>query len=287
MTIVTDFSAKPDTPVSGRKPSARVPLPKTLAKTLPKKLLVIGIGLIVPAALLALWQTAVVRGWVAEQLLPPPSLVLLSIRELWQSGDLQSHILITLQRIGWSLVLGGAGGLALGFAMGLSRTLRIYIQPTFLVVAQLPVIGWIPLLIILLGIGESLKIAAITLAVFVPFAVNTSRGMAQVPGSLIEVARAYHFNRSQTFFRVILPGALPELFAGLRQGVMQAWLSLVFIELLASSEGIGYLMVWGRQLLQMDLVVVGMLVIGAFGFGFELLLAYLEKRLLVWRRAWN
>lgn len=260
---------------------------RSLPKTLSKKLLVAGLGLIVPSIVLAFWQIAVTRAWVAEQLLPPPSLVLLSVKELWETGDLQSHILITLQRIGWSLLLGGALGLALGFAMGLSRILRTYIQPTFLVVAQLPVIGWIPLLIILLGIGESLKIAAITIAVFVPFAVNTSRGMAQVPGSLIEVARAYHFTRGQTFFRVILPGALPELFAGLRQGVMQAWLSLVFIELLASSEGIGYLMVWGRQLLQMDLVVVGMLVIGAFGFGFELLLAYLEKHLLSWRRAWN
>jgi sulfonate transport system permease protein len=103
----------------------------------------------------------------------------------------------------------------------------------------------------------------------------------------VEVARVYRFNRWQTFFRVILPGALPELFAGLRQGVMQAWLSMVFIELLASSEGIGYLMVWGRQLLQMDLVVVGMIIIGAFGLFFEMLLAALEKNLLGWRRAWT
>ena len=80
---------------------------------------------------------------------------------------------------------------------------------------------------------------------------------------------------------------MPALFAGFRQGIMQAWLSLVFIELLASSEGIGYLMVWGRQLLQMDLVVVGMIVIGAFGLGIELVLAFLEKHLLSWRRAWT
>jgi sulfonate transport system permease protein len=245
------------------------------------------IGLIVPLIVLTVWQFAVTRGWLAEQLLPPPSLVAQSFQELWESGDLQANIAISVQRIGWSLLIGGSIGWALGFAMGLSRILRTYIQPTFLVIAQFPVIGWIPLLIVFLGIGEGLKISAITIAVVVPFAVNTARGMAQIPFRLLEVARVYRFNRRQTFFRVVLPGALPALFTGLRQGIMQAWLSLVFIELLASSEGIGYLMVWGRQLLQMDLVVVGMILIGAIGLGIELILTYLEKHLLSWRRAWT
>jgi sulfonate transport system permease protein len=287
MSIVTDFTVKiADRPSKvSRPPAARVRVPS--AAVLAGLLSRIAVGLIVPSAILALWQIAVTHGWLAEQLLPPPTLVLQSLRELWQSGDLQANILSSLQRIGWSLLLGGSSGLALGFALGLSRFLRIYIQPTFLVAAQFPVIGWIPLLIVFLGIGESLKISAISLAVFVPFVVNTSRAMAQVPAPLVEVARVYRFNARQTFFRVILPGALPELFAGLRQGVMQAWLSMVFIELLASCEGIGYLMVWGRQLLQMDLVVVGMIVIGTFGLFFELLLAALEKHFLAWRRAWT
>jgi len=245
------------------------------------------LGLIVPGLVLLLWQIAVMRGWVAEQLLPPPTLVLQSLRDLWQSGDLQTNLLISLQRIGWSLLIGSVAGLALGFSMGLSRILRVYIQPTFLVVSQFPILAWIPLLIILLGIGEALKISAITIAVVVPFAVNTARGMSQVPASLIEVGRVYRFKRGQVFFRIVLPAALPSLFTGLRQGIMQAWLSLVFVELLASSEGIGYLMVWGRQLLQMDLVVVGMIVIGAIGFGIEVLLTCIEKRLLYWRRAWT
>lgn len=273
---------------SGRHSQAWVlPNPGPILASSARRLGLILAGLLVPGALLGVWQIAVTHGWIAEQLLPPPSLVFQSFRELWQAGDLQTHIAISLQRICWSLIIGGGAGLLLGFAMGLSRILRIYIQPTFMVFAQFPVIGWIPLLIVFLGIGEALKISAITIAVVVPFAVNTARGMAQIPPTLLEVARVYRFNARQTFFRVVLPGALPALFAGLRQGIMQAWLSLVFIELLASSEGIGYLMVWGRQLLQMDLVVDGMIVIGAIGLGIELLLARLEKHLLGWRRAWT
>lgn len=96
---------------------------------------------------------------------------------------------------------------------------------------------------------------------------------------MLEVGRVYRFNARQTLTRVVLPAALPSIFNGLRQGVMQAWLSLVFVELLASSEGIGYLMVWGRQLLQLDLVVVGMLATGLIGVMLDGLLHGLEFQL--------
>jgi sulfonate transport system permease protein len=243
-------------------------------------------GALVPLALLALWHAAVSRGWVAEQLLPPPSLVASSFLELWQSGELQSHLLVSLQRVALSVGLGAGLGLPLGMALGASRTFRAYVRPTFEVVAQFPVIGWIPLLMIFLGLTESLKIAAISVGVGIPFVVQTARSLEDVPGGLLEVARAYGFGRAQRLLRVVVPSILPGLFTGLRQGIMQAWLSLVFIELLASSEGIGYLMVWGRQLLQMDLVVVGMAVIAAIGMILEGALGWAERRLLAWRRAW-
>jgi len=100
----------------------------------------------------------------------------------------------------------------------------------------------------------------------------------------LEVARVYRFSPSQVLAKVVLPAAAPSLFTGLRQAVMQAWLSLVFVELLASSEGIGYLIVWGRQLSQPDLVVAGMAVIGAVGVLLDTALRILESRLQGWRR---
>ncbi|KQV85548.1 ABC transporter permease [Rhizobacter sp. Root1221] len=242
-------------------------------------------GAILPALLFALWVTAVQRQWLPEQILPPPSLVWQSLTELWASGELQDHLAISASRVAWSLLIGGSAGLLLGFAMGLSRTVRAYVRPTFDVVSQFPVLGWIPLLIIFAGIDEALKISAVSIAVVVPVAVNTLKGIANIPHTLLEVARVYQFSLPQVVHRVVLPAAAPSLFNGLRQAVMQAWLTLVFVELLASSEGIGYLMVWGRQLAQLDLVVVGMLLIGAVGVVLDLLLRWAEAALQTWRRA--
>ncbi|TJZ77679.1 ABC transporter permease [Chitiniphilus eburneus] len=241
-------------------------------------------GLLLPLALFALWQYAVDRQWLAEQILPPPSLVWQSLGELWHSGELRDHLAISLTRVGWSVLLGGGAGLALGAALGLSRSARAYLLPSFELVAQFPVVGWVPLLIVFLGIDEALKVAAISLAVLVPVTVNTHRGIAGIPRPLLDVGRVYRFTVPQTLWRVVLPAAAPSLFNGLRQGVMQAWLTLVFVELLASSEGIGYLMVWGRQLLQLDLVVVAMLAIGAVGLALDLALRWAESRLASWRR---
>lgn len=244
---------------------------------------VLAAGLVLPALLFALWWTATERGWMPEQILPSPALVGQSLQELWHSGELSTHLAISASRVAWSLAIGGSVGLLLGLAMGLSSTAKAYLFPSFDVVAQFPVLGWIPLLIIFVGIDEPLKIAAISLAVVVPVAVNTLHGVANVPRALFEVASVYRLRLPQVIRRVVLPAAAPSLFAALRQGVMQAWLTLVFVELLASSEGIGYLMVWGRQLMQMDLVVVGMVVIGAVGLALELLLSALEARLQRWR----
>lgn len=241
------------------------------------------LGLLLPLVVLALWQHAYNQAWLPVQILPAPSLVWQTFWELIESGDLQTNLLISLKRIAWSVLIGGGLGLLIGFSVGISRKAYAYIYPTFDVVSQFPVVGWIPLLIIFLGIDEGLKIAAISLAVIVPVTVSTYKGIQNISQSLLEVGQVYVFTNKQTLFRVVIPGALPSIFSGIRQGVMQAWLSLVFVELLASSEGIGYLMVWGRQLLQLDIVFVGIIVIGVVGLILDNSLRFIESRLQVWQ----
>jgi sulfonate transport system permease protein len=243
------------------------------------------VGLLLPLVVLGFWQYAVNHEWVAIQLLPPPELVWQSLRELWESGELTSHMAVSLSRIGWSVLIGSSIGWLLGFLMGLSKTARAYLYPSFEVFTQFPVVGWIPILIIFLGIDESLKIAAVSIAVVVPVTVATYKGISNIPHNLLEVARVYCFSHRQVLLRVVLPAALPSLFSGFRQGIMQDWLALVFVELLASSEGIGYLMVWGRQLMQLDLVFVGVIVIGIVGVTLDITLRWLESRLQSWRHA--
>lgn len=243
------------------------------------------LALVLPAIALAVWHYAFQKQWLPEQILPSPALVWQTTLELIDTHELQDNLWISLKRVAWSVLVGGSIGLFLGFLIGLSRIAHKFIYPTFNLIAQFPVIGWIPLLMIFLGIDESLKIAAISLAVFVPVLVATYRSVLNVPPHLLEVSQVYRFNAWQRFRRVILPSALPNIVSGLRQGIMQAWLSLVFVELLASSEGIGYLIVWGRQLIQPDIIFMAVIVIGIVGFVLDHILSWVERWFSHWQRS--
>ncbi|TWH64104.1 sulfonate transport system permease protein [Azomonas agilis] len=241
-------------------------------------------ALVFPALLLVLWQVAVNRHWVSAQILPPPSLVLESLLQLWHSGDLWRELSISLERVLIGFVLGSAAGLLLGIGMGLSRTLEAYVLPSFQAISQVPVLGWIPLLMMLVGIDESLKYLVIAKAVMVPITLNALAGIRNIPKGYLEVAQVYQLGLAQRLRRVILPAALPSLFTGVRFALTKGWIALVTVELLASSEGIGYLMVDGRQMFQLDLVIVGMLVIGVVGLLLDQGLAWVEMRLQRWQR---
>ncbi|ENW79878.1 hypothetical protein F909_02982 [Acinetobacter sp. ANC 3929] len=243
------------------------------------------LALVLPAIALAVWHYAFQKQWLPEQILPSPALVWQTTLELIDTHELQDNLWISLKRVAWSVLVGGSIGLLLGFLIGLSRIAHKFIYPTFNLIAQFPVIGWIPLLMIFLGIDESLKIVAISLAVFVPVLVATYRSVLNVPSHLLEVSQVYTFSAWQRFRRVILPSALPNIVSGLRQGIMQAWLSLVFVELLASSEGIGYLIVWGRQLIQPDIIFMAVIVIGIVGFVLDHILGWVERWFSHWQRS--
>jgi sulfonate transport system permease protein len=247
--------------------------------------LTVALGAILPGLLFGMWWLAADRHWVAEQILPSPAFVWESLGIVLDSGELQGHVVFSAKRVAWSLLIGGGSGLLLGLAMGLSRSIKAYVFPTFDALAQLPVLGWIPLLIIFVGIEEPLKITAVSISVVVPVALSTLQGIANIPAAMLEVGRVYRFTPWQTLSRIVLPAATPALFTGLRQGVMQAWLSVIFVELLSSSEGLGFFMAYSRSLSQIDMVIVAMFAIGAVGIVIELLLRLIESRLQGWRRS--
>ena len=244
---------------------------------------VASLGLLVPVVLLALWQLAAKQVWVPPQILPNPATVLDTIRQQVDSGELFGHCSISLARVGGGFLLGSMAGAALGVLMGLSERAEQYLYPSFKALSQVPVLGWLPLAMMVLGIGESLKVVIIASASLVPVAVNTLKGIRGVPRQYIEVARAYKFTHAQLLRKVVLPGAVPSIFVGIRYGLTQAWLSLVTVELLASSEGLGFLIVWGRQLFQLDLVLAAILVVGLVGLCLDKGLAAIEERLLRWQ----
>jgi sulfonate transport system permease protein len=234
---------------------------------------------LLPAVLLALWTIGSERGWIAPQILPPPARVYDTLLDLARSGDLASHTLISLQRVLVGFGIGTLCGFALGAALGLSRTLEAYVLPSFNAVVQIPVLGWLPFLLLLVGVGEPLKYILIAHAALVPVTLSTLQGFRQAPATLDEVARGYGYSRWQRIVHVVLPAAVPTLATGVRLAFTKAWLALVVVELVASSEGLGYLIVNGRQLFQLDLVMAAVVVVGAIGFVVNHLLDSLEARL--------
>lgn len=233
---------------------------------------------LLPLVLLALWSLGAEQGWIAPQVLPAPAQVWDTLRDLATSGELWMHVSASLQRVLVGFAAGSLIGLALGTAMGLSRRVEAYLLPTFNALVQIPVLGWLPFMLLLVGIGEPLKYILIAKAALVPAAINTLHGFRQTPQSLREVGAVYGYTPRQQVLEIVLPHAIPTLFTGLRLGFTKAWLSLVVVELVASSEGLGYLIVYGRQLFQLDQVMAAVLVVGAIGYAIDKLLDVAERR---------
>ena len=240
-------------------------------------------GLLVPAMLLGVWSITAANGWLPDQLLPAPGAVWDALVENAASGDLWSNTLISLQRVGEGFVLGAVAGLVFGAALGLSRMLRQTLDPIFLLLAQVPPLGWIPLLILVLGIDESMKVTVIAWASFVPVVLNMAQGIRDVPSPMRELGRVLTFDPWDTLTRIVLPAAVPSIFTGLREGLANAWQTMVAAELFASSEGLGYLIAYGRQLFQFDVVLAMVLVLGVVGLLVNGALAVAERRLLRWQ----
>ena len=244
-----------------------------------------GVGVIFPIALLYLWHVSVERNWVNPLLLPAPELVWVALKNLYQTGELWSNLSVSLSRIGYGFSAGIVLALVLGLTMGLSHRAEAYIWPTFKAINLVPVIGWIPLLILLVGIDEALKIILIAKAALVPMTINVFKGVRNIPQQLTEVAEVYQLSTWSRFKNVVLPGAFISFIGGLRLSLASSWGALVAVELLASSEGIGYVMVYGRQIFQLDVVMATVVVIGLVGFGFDVIIRLIQKQFRGWDQA--
>jgi sulfonate transport system permease protein len=243
------------------------------------------IALLFPLALLTLWSVSARFGWLPPQILPSPGEVWAALLDMARSGDLARNAGISLLRVVEGFAAGSFLGLMLGIAMGLSPKTEDYVKPLFTAFAQVPTLGWIPFLMLLVGIGEPLKVLVIAKAAFVPVTLNTLAGIRAVPLMYREVGALFRFSRWQLLQKVVLPAAVPPIFTGLRYGLTHAWNALVAVELLASAEGLGYLLVWGRQMFWLDTMMAAMLIIGIVGFTLDRIMAAVEARLQRWRLA--
>lgn len=239
--------------------------------------------LVSPLLLLALWHWAASSGQFAANLLVAPLEVWQSFVEGLDSGELSEHLHYSLSRLGLGFLAGALPGLAFGVAMALSRQVRIYCAPLFHALRQIPTLALIPMFVLLLGIDESFKISVVAITLFFPVALATSEAVRDIPRGHFEVARVYRLPLPTVLWQVALPAAAPGIVTGLRIGLTRAWVVLVASELLAADSGLGQMIELSRQLLRIDLVMVGMLVIGVVGFLIDGLFRLLERRLSRWK----
>ncbi len=236
---------------------------------------------------LALWTLVGQAGFVNKILLPSPNEVLNSLIETTLDGSLWINLRASLLRVLEGFALGFCVAVPIGILMGNFRVFRGLVEPLVELVRPIPPIAVIPMAILWFGIGEISKVFIIAYGAFFPILVNTIAGFREVDPVLIRAARTLGANRWQVFRDVVLRSALPFIIVGARLGMGFAFIVLVAAELIASSEGLGFLINDARYNFRTDRVFLGMIVIGVLGFALNKILIEVERWLLRWRPTTN
>ena len=233
--------------------------------------------------LLSLWQTLCMSGLVSELYLPAPTTILQTGWEMLVSGEIVGNLKASLQRIAWGFAVGSIAGILIGLLTGFSKLAEAVGNPLIYSLYPVPKIALLPLIILWLGIGEVSKISIISLGVFFPVVINTYSGVKNVDPLLIKVAVSYRASRLNIIRKVILPAALPVIFAGLRLAAGTSLLLLVAAEMIAAKEGIGAMVLHYGDLMLTTKLMVGVLVLSLLGLIFNRALEWLERLLIPWK----
>ncbi|NTW69276.1 MAG: ABC transporter permease [Chlorobiaceae bacterium] len=241
------------------------------------------LALIVPLLLLAAWQSAVSLELCSPLLLIPPLTLLDTLLYLADSGELTINIIASLNRVLVGFLIGGLSGFLLGLFMGLSPFLDRFAGPLIKASKQVPQFALMPLIILWFGVDELAKYVFIAIGAFYPMVFNTYQGVSTVSKRYRELARVFDYRGARFLTKVILPSAMPSIITGVRHSLGLSWMFVVGAEIFGADTGLGYMMAAARNMFQIDIVMAGLVVIGAIGFSINFILQVIEKRLLVWR----
>ena len=247
-------------------------------------------------AIAALFPLAVVVFWHFAtygrkfSLIPPPSDVAIELYDMafggvWDdafSQTLHIHLLASLSRVYGGFAMACAVALPLGLMIGRLPFVRQLLDPTFQVLRPIPVTAWLPLAMIIFGLGPRSAVFLVFLGAFYPVLINTIFGVRSVDPRLFEAASMLGCEGTAQFFRVVLPASLPAIFTGLRLGLGFAWVVIVVGEMTGVQTGLGAIIMEARQLSRTEIVIGGMIVIGIAGFISDRIVMWLGRRLLRW-----
>lgn len=269
-------------PGSPRPPSDPVPR-RRVRRLAPGKRLP-GSRWIGPALVLAVWALASAAGQLDPSAIPAPWTVVRTGAHLWSAGTLPTDVVTSLRRAGIGFAIGLTAGVVLALAAGLSRIGEALIDGSVQLNRAIPTLGLIPLFILWLGIGETFKFAIIAIVVYVPIYLNLYSALSGIDDRFVELGEVLGLSRWQFLRQIVIPGALPGFFVGLRLGVTGSWLSLVVLEQINATSGLGYMMFQAQNYGQTDVIIVGLLIYGVFGLVSDAAVRLIERRVLSWRR---
>ena len=255
------------TPTSTLSAAVTSPAPRAVAALRSNRPIALGRlgGAILPIALLVAWQLTTAAGVFSVVQLPPPGMVLNAAVELLQRGQLGGFVAISAQRVLIGFAIGAALGLGLGALTGLSGRWATALGPTLGAIRAVPSLAWVPLLILWLKIGEPSKITLIAIGAFFPVFTTVSGALRHVDRQLVEAGRAFGLRGVRLLTTIQLPAVLPAVIAGLRLALAQAWLFLVAAELIASSAGLGFLLVDSQNNGRVDRILLAIILLAIIG----------------------
>lgn len=235
------------------------------------------------AGLIILWEVICQLGIVPPLFLPAPSAIILAGWDMLTNGELVDNLLASLYRIVIGYAIGGTVGILVGLILGFSRWFDAIGTPIVYSIYPIPKIALLPLFILWLGIGELSKVTIIALGVFFPVVINTYSGVKSVDQMLIKAAVTFGSNYFNVIRKVILPGALPMIFAGLKLAAGTSLLLLVAAEMIAAQKGIGSMVLHYGNLMITTKLMVGVLILSLLGLTFNRVLQWIENKLLPWK----
>lgn len=241
-------------------------------------------GLLGPSLLLALWALGSATGLIDQRTLSAPWTVGVTAFDLIADGRLQSNLITSAWRAVQGLALGIVIGVVLALISGLSRWGEAIIDGPVQIKRAVPTLALIPLLILWFGIGEGMKVTVITLSVIIPIYIHTHNGLRGIDNRYVELAETLRMGHGEFIRQVVLPGALPGFLLGLRFAVTSAWLSLVVVEQINATSGLGYMIELARTYGQTSIILVGLVVYAILGLISDGIVKLIAKRTLSWRR---
>ncbi|MET2831300.1 ABC transporter permease [Mesorhizobium shangrilense] len=231
---------------------------------------------------LALWQEAASSGWVNAAVLPPIDAIVVALWKGLAGGGLLGDIAISLQRAGFAFAAAVVVAVPLGLVMGQVRAVETALDPIVQLFRQTSALALYPVFILLLGLGEASKVFVIFWATLFPLLLNTISGVKEVDPKLLEMARVYGARRLTVFRRVVLPGAVPSIFVGLRLGATTALLLLIASEMIGANKGIGFQVMNAQYNFQIPLMFAAIVILAALGLIANQVLVAMQRRLCRW-----